>query len=365
MYITETNLLRRNNNFDLLRLAAAVFVFLSHCFGLRQSGPDWLYQVTGHRYVFSDLGLIIFFSISGFLVCRSLVTSRSIKQYLRNRFLRLWPAFAVCTLFTVLVIGMVFTTLSPGDYLSHPQTVNYLLRNSTLLSSTHWLPGVFDGMAINASIWTIPIEVRLYILLVLTYLAFRLRFKQFLLVLTIIAWVTWIIVPIDVKREWFRSHVIRSVNLGLFFQWGACFYLYKEKLPFKLSIWLALFAYWLALHIWFPGYVKGMEHPFFVYSFLWVAMGWKKIPFFRSDISYAFYLYAWPVQLIVHKLYGQQLGLAAYMLIAGSGITLLAILSWHLVEKKALSFKQVIPTRKTLPHVDLTQGPEHKAHGNK
>ena len=58
----------RDNNFDVLRLVAAVLVLLSHC-----------YPLTGHAEPFAELtgvtlgevGVVMFFAMSGFLIAKS------------------------------------------------------------------------------------------------------------------------------------------------------------------------------------------------------------------------------------------------------------------------------------------------------
>lgn len=54
----------RDNNFDLLRLGAAIAVLASHCYPLTASGEDPLQRWTGHTG--GELGVTIFFAISGY-----------------------------------------------------------------------------------------------------------------------------------------------------------------------------------------------------------------------------------------------------------------------------------------------------------
>jgi peptidoglycan/LPS O-acetylase OafA/YrhL len=342
MYITEERLLRKNNNFDALRLTAALFVFISHAYGVMELGNiELLSLITGKRYVFSSLGLAIFFSMSGFLVCRSLVISESIKQFLINRFLRIWPAYAICILFCILFVGLPLSDLPVIQFISHPQTVSFFFINISLLSSTMHLPGVFNGKAVNPSIWTIPIEVRLYLLLMLTYLVARLRFRQWLLLFTLTIWCAHVFIPEKLQHTLLKQHVLSAIHLGIYFLMGACFYLYKERIPLKFYIWLILLAYFLSLHTWFRDHVGAAQIPFFVYSFMWVAFRWPRLPSIKADISYGFYLFGGPIQVVAMQTIGQQINFVVYLLITGSCTTILALLSWHLIEKRALSLKYV------------------------
>jgi len=348
MYITESSLLRKNNNFDVLRLTAAFCVLLTHTYDVRHLQQFELLNHLPGGYHFSTFGLVIFFSMSGFLVCRSLVTSPSIKQFLVNRFLRIWPAYAVNILLCVLLIGIPFTTMPVLKFICHPQTRLFLLKNISLLSSSFPLPGVLNNEAINGSTWTIPVEVRFYLILLLAYLAARLRFRQFLLFLLIALWVARILIPAGWQLATFKLYVYYSINLGVYFLTGACFYLYKEKIPLKLYIWFILFVVWLSLHIGCPSYVHVTEHPFLVYTIMCVAFSWYKVPFIKSDISYGVYLYATPVQLVMQYTIGQSLDFITFLLFSLLTTVAFALLSWHLVEKRALSLKQLVTKKKAV-----------------
>ena len=58
----------RQNNFNALRLIAAVMVLVSHCFALTNR-PEPLASISNES--FGELGVSIFFAISGFLIARS------------------------------------------------------------------------------------------------------------------------------------------------------------------------------------------------------------------------------------------------------------------------------------------------------
>jgi peptidoglycan/LPS O-acetylase OafA/YrhL len=231
-----------------------------------------------------------------------------------------------------------------------------------MLSSSHWLPGVFNNSAVNPSVWTIPIEVRLYILLLLVWLLTRLRMKQSLLLLLAVGWAVLAIVPTRTLYDLLQSHNAKALNLAVYFLMGACFYLYKEKIPLKFSIWLAMLVCWLVLLIWFPYYVKKLQHPFFLYSILLIALRWRKIPFIKADLSYSFYLFAAPWQKMIQVWYGDSISHLLYFIITGAGITVTAWLSWQLIESKALALKYTAWGRKSF---DLAKRPENKAYADK
>ncbi|RYH66892.1 MAG: acyltransferase, partial [Alcaligenaceae bacterium] len=88
---TQARAMHHENNFDGLRLLGAFLVLGSHQFAL--AGRQEPFAVA--PYTFGTLGVLIFFSISGFLVASSWKSDPNIFRFAARRFLRIWPALAV------------------------------------------------------------------------------------------------------------------------------------------------------------------------------------------------------------------------------------------------------------------------------
>jgi peptidoglycan/LPS O-acetylase OafA/YrhL len=341
MFITEKKLLPANNNFGLLRLIAAGLVFLSHSYdimGIREK--QLLAQPTHSGYVFSTFGLIMFFTMSGFLVCKSLVTSGSIVQYGVNRFLRIWPALAACVILMILVPGLTFTTLPPAVFLTQPQTLSFLVKNISLTRTSLWLPNVFNNTSINSSLWTIPMEARLYLLLIPFFFIKKQQRKLCMAVLLFLLLLIQILFSSDASLQNIFGHSFPTLlRFGTCFFLGAGIYLYKEKLPFRFYIWISLCGLWIITCIWFPTYYIVTGFLFLTYSFFALAFFAPVIPFIKADISYGFYLYAFPVQKCIWAVWGPKFNFFEYVSICGICIAAIALLSWHLIEKNALKMK--------------------------
>ena len=156
----------RDNNFDVLRLVAATLVLVSHCFPL-----------TGHEEPFGaltgvtlgEVGVVMFFAMSGFLIAKSWTDEPDPGRYFRKRALRLLPALVVAVAFTTLVLGPLFTSLPLSDYLTDAETWWYLIRASLLVTIAGELPGVYDDNvfpdAVNGSLWTLPLEAGCYVMI--------------------------------------------------------------------------------------------------------------------------------------------------------------------------------------------------------
>jgi len=65
--------LERHNNFDLLRLVAALSVIFSHAFLLAENSQDHdpLMILTGGQAILGLAGVFVFFTISGYLISQS------------------------------------------------------------------------------------------------------------------------------------------------------------------------------------------------------------------------------------------------------------------------------------------------------
>src|SRR5690349_10790607 len=123
---------RRENNFDMLRLVAALSVILSHGFLIAQGTEknDPLNLLTGNQCMLGLTGVFVFFAVSGFLVTQSFEQTRSPLRYLAKRVLRIFPAYLVCLLLTAFVLGPIVTTLPLGEYFHRPEPYHYVYYNS-------------------------------------------------------------------------------------------------------------------------------------------------------------------------------------------------------------------------------------------
>jgi hypothetical protein len=114
----EENNIPRINNFDIIRLLAALQVVFRH--SQHHFELEGIYAKIGTYFLNYFPGVPIFFCISGFLIFWSFDrNSEDIKKYFKNRFLRLFPALWFCFLITV------------GLLLYDAQSSTSLLQNSS------------------------------------------------------------------------------------------------------------------------------------------------------------------------------------------------------------------------------------------
>ena len=152
----------RGNNFGTIRLVAALFVLQGHMRALLGQSSILFYHDGIHA-----IGVEIFFLIGGYLVTKSWYSDPHPIRYATKRILRIWPPLIVCVLLCAFVLGPLCTKLTLQEYFAAPELWNYL-RNIRLYIC-YTLPGVFlDNPypgAVNGSLWTLPIEVFMYLVI--------------------------------------------------------------------------------------------------------------------------------------------------------------------------------------------------------
>lgn len=149
------------NNFDLLRLGAALQVVIYHVtllLGLRVVQPL-------HAVLDAFPGVPIFFVISGFLISGSLLRGSSLRSYARNRVLRIYPALWVCFAFTAVVV--VMSGVIGVGFLLTPRGLAWVGSQLILATGTPDAVRGFGSGTPNASLWTIGVELQFYVLLAL------------------------------------------------------------------------------------------------------------------------------------------------------------------------------------------------------
>jgi len=106
----------KTNNFDFIRLLAASMVVFSHSFYLLEtperplSKSEPLVYLTNGQMTFGNLGVWIFFAISGYLITQSLLRSSSYRTYFTKRSLRIFPALIVDILIAAFIWGPLVKT---------------------------------------------------------------------------------------------------------------------------------------------------------------------------------------------------------------------------------------------------------------
>ena len=325
--------MQRSNNFDLMRLLAALSVIFSHAFLLAENSQDHdpLMLLTGGQTILGVVGVFVFFTISGYLITQSFDTTPSPPVFLAKRALRIFPGLAVCLLICTFVVGPLVTTLPLADYLTHPATWGFLLHNLALDIEYNRLPGVQFwagniGGIVNGPLWSLPCEVLMYLVLFGLGLLRLLTLRMGLALAT----AGLVAIQLDTAGNTFGS----ALWLLAFFAAGIC--LYRARTSMIMSpAWAIMAAVGLALSIPAGLFIAGFA-VFGSYLTIFLATT-PRLPPLRAarfgDLSYGLYIYGWPIeQCVVHFGRGALAWWQVFLL--SLAITLpAALLSWHVVEK--------------------------------
>lgn len=145
------------NNFDLIRLLAALQVVVTH----------------GDRFILAWGGVLspaleflpgvpVFFLISGFLIAASYERSSTMRSFARKRALRIFPALWACLAGTVLIL--LLTGYLSSVNAGFGQLLLWLAAQATILQ--FYNPEIvrhFGAGIVNPALWTIGVEIQFYI----------------------------------------------------------------------------------------------------------------------------------------------------------------------------------------------------------
>lgn len=333
-------MISRDNNFDILRLIAAIEVAVGHIFIHLGIGSD--------RFVHPFPGVLVFFVISGFLISSSIDNSKSFLPYLRNRLLRIVPALWISFVLVVFVL-MCFGFINI-----------YVIRKASfwiwcvgqITIFQFFTPDFFRDFGVgcpNGSLWTIPVEFLFYILLPLIIYSFKKYKNIILLVLFIIsALFNFYLSRLDASDIVVKLFKVSVFNWLYVFLIGSIAYYNWNKLRLyiegKAVIYMLIYVFYVNC-IASPSYTVNSIETLFANLLLGVltlslAYTLPKISSLLKgfDLSYGLYVY----HMIIVNIF-VQIGLMCeieYAIIALIISIIMGALSWHFVERKILRYKK-------------------------
>lgn len=341
----------RDNNFNLLRIVAASAVLVTHSFALSAGSGSAEPLRASLGFTLGQMAVDAFFLTSGFLVTASLLGRSSVLEYAWARVLRIFPALLVMLVLTVLVLGPLLTNQPLAAYFTSSTVYKYFLKcGSLVFGVAYTLPGVFETNpykgAVNGSLWSLPYEIRMYILLALAWLATRTLWRNepkraFGLVLAGAALGSLALVLV------WRPGEGAFLKLFYMFAAGGAMHAFRHRLVMSRAVFVAgvtalLLGAGLGPVPFYYAYV--LTVPYVLIYLVYVPRGVVRRFNALGDYSYGVYIYAFPIQQTLLALVP---GLEAGQLIALSGPLTLAFAcaSWHLIEQRALQAKSGVVQR--------------------
>jgi len=342
------------NNFDLLRLCAALQVAILHV--ARELSPQYgSAPWVGVLEVFS--GVPIFFFISGFLISRSYERSKSLTDYALNRTLRIFPALHVCVLLNIIAIALTgyFTAAGAGFLdvaaLYAAKTTLFQFYNPGFMRS-------FGDGVVNGSLWTICVELQFYILTPIIYrlLLSENRTRSNCVLLALVA------LSLLCNRLLYGLQAVHAASIGWklvrvsFLPWIYMFLtgVLAQRNFDIISRFLSARALWVSLPL-YVGYALALEAMGFrmdnsfspllffplatlVCAAAYYPSGTVQTLLRGNDVSYGIYIYHVPV-MNMFLFYGYG-GSMVFTLAVVTLTLVFAIGSWVVVERPCLQRKR-------------------------
>jgi peptidoglycan/LPS O-acetylase OafA/YrhL len=333
--------------YDVLRLVLSAAILIWHSVYAAHGRFSDLYVDGWQNPVILPLlrgALPMFFFLGGFLVTGSAYRVKSVVPFLIFRALRIVPELFVEVTLSAVVLGACLTTLPLAEYYTSEGFRAYFLNIVGVIHFT--LPGVFEHNTVpttnvvNVNLWTLPPDFEGYAImavLIATGIVFNKKYFGWLFVAANVL----LLVMLPLKFDWGASGevYIQPKLLIYSFYLGAACYIFagciRLSKPAAALSFLALSCFWhkytIIVGVWAICYLT--------LCFGFLPLG--NMPLVRrGDYSYGIYLYGFPIERTLFWYFPEALDQWWKLVLAALPVTLLfSALSWHLIEKPCLSFK--------------------------
>ena len=336
-----------HNQFDKIRILAALAVIFSHHFALANyPAPSWMTSPFLHWAMIGGVAVMTFLTISGYLVTTSWLRNPQFLPFIWNRLLRIWPGLFVSVVLCVFFFGLIFTTLSANDFLTSGTTKHFILSNLSLFQFSGQLPDVYTNLrcvnCMNGVYWTIPMEFMCYLVLGFLGLAGALRRKAIANTIGVL----YIAVFLIYFNSDFTGELRHWVEYPAYFVAGALIAINRDFFS-RHGRTLLLVAILIAVTLYFFTPYKGSAR-FLLLPMLIIHVGRLPSSVNRfsllGDPSYGIYLYGFPIAQSVLSMW-PNLGFGGSLAVAFAFAIAAGYASWYFVESHPLRLKSLILLR--------------------
>lgn len=325
----------RRNVLNAIRLVLASMVIVKHASVVMTGSLHDLPK--GQSQLFGALPVDGFFAISGFLITSSWLADPQARSFLLARAARLFPAFWVCLVVTVVVMAPLARLVAIGEPtvgFGVGDALRYVFGNASLIMFDNSIGGTPTEPPYpaewNASLWTLKWEFLCYLGVLVLGLVGLLTKRRFVFPLVGVAWV----LHLGALLALGSGFVVDGTRFLLVYTVGVALYLLKDQLRItRLRVVLALVVA-VALALLVPGYLV-LGAPFLAYGLIGLGVLYATPRLqLRNDISYGMYIYGFPVQqLLAHSSTLRDLDLWTFSALTVLLTIPLATASWFLVER--------------------------------
>ena len=346
----------KSNTFTAMRIVFAIVVVYAHAVLIPMGLP---YHGVWPEFVDATVQLALdgFFILSGYMITASLLNNRDMLSFTASRVLRIFPGLIAAVLLMWLVVGPLFTELSPGEYWSHAQTLQFPLMVISQADPLAGLPEVFNaspiGGTMNGALWTIRYELLAYLGVGLLAAVGLYRHRSLILVWAGLAAAFGVAYQIFGYSGIGEGTIGSMARFGPAFMIGAGFYAARDQIPLSAGyVGLALLAAFAS-----QGTAMGPVMLQIALAWLYLWVGFLDVPgrigkALREveDVSYGVYILHWPLGMMLFALMP---GLGYNALFALMLVSAIAA-GWVLrvtVEKPALAMKPHLLNRMRQPRM--------------
>lgn len=294
----------KKNSFDILKYWAAFSVMFLHYtyYAFVEAEQAWEFMDKLRKISEFFPGVVVLFTISGFLISDSMERSKSQKDFLRKRVFRLYPELWLCTIVNLCVLSVI-----AKEYLDR----SILLWIGTQIIGIANTPSCLDGFAtgsVNGALWTILVEVQLYLIICFGYHKLKkMKMFQWSIFLAALAGMNLLCDYVSSAGSGVVSKLIERSFFPYAFWFMAGVFCYQHRS--KIIGYLRCLVIPLLVLYWYirpygmeqPGYYVGIGVsilcPFIVIGLAYLLPAIR----FKTDLSYGMFLYHWIVlNVIVH-----------------------------------------------------------------
>lgn len=260
------------------------------------------------------------------------------------RLIRIYPGLIFCILVTTFAI---YPTLSANEYFAtatSKDAINYLTTNIGLFFNTQWgLPGLFAtaplNTVVNGSLWTLPLEMKCYLLVVIAGLCGCFRSRALSLAFFLVTGSTFAyLVANGTSINFLSSFTIKPAGYSFypapFFLIGMLIYILRDTISVNWTVGALLASTYIALR------TTEFGPPFFYMTFIYILLLFSVEPRLlrfrpKHDYSYGVYVWAFLIQQVVASRYPEMNNILSLTITIPATLVVAAI-SWHLIERPSI-----------------------------
>lgn len=282
------------NNGTLVRLVASAFVLIQHAWML--AGKPDPAGSTGYLPWIGQIGVLMFFALSGYLLTKRILVEDIIK-FIISRIFRIYPLLLFVNAI-IMILGLIITDRKTVSYFQ--EGAIKLIFGNIIFFGQQYLPGVRIGgeyigdlgRSMNLAQWSLFYEIRAYVILVILFIAGIIADRRVFNGLLIV------VITLQAGQTWLHFGDPRAFDVTLAFLFGVGICVNNIKLDIRLAISALCFASVATfLNLSYAGITQNLTVAILT---LYIAFG--SAPYMRAadtkvDLSYGMFLLHWPIML--------------------------------------------------------------------